>query len=209
MRMMAISDIHAHLEDLEKRWKPCDACVIVGDIGLNRGGGAKGLPEKVEWWNTEFKMWCELHHDIPILVTPGNAEIFLDQEIVSMKGWSVPQHVEADNVTLLVEGEGKWHGLKVYAYPWVGMDRPSGGFTRRGRDLSGKRKLIPTGLDLLLAHSIDHLEEQIAKVSPKLVFCGHEHPHGHPERTLGLSRVINVAVGDQKQVYNDPFVIEL
>ena len=208
MKIMAISDIHGHLADVEKKWKSCEACVIAGDV-IPQRTGYHDFDFAVEWWNTELKSFCEQHPHTQFLIVPGNAELFLDDEVCDLKKWSVPEVLMAENATLLKSGAANWMGLKIYAYPWTAAEKLCGGFVRHGCDLKSKAEEIPRGLDLLILHSVHGMHKTICRVKPIRVFYGHDHTKTPMEEVKEGIRFMNVCVGDHESVYNDLYVTDI
>ena len=193
MKIYAVSDLHGNLDGLD----PCDAdlVVIAGDLAPMKGWGVWHVNDQVKWINRKFSAWCEKYPKTEFAVIPGNHDLFAQRDDVPTKV------VWPSNVYFIADKVVDVKGLRIAGSPWIPPISGRWAFeTRDEEDLLKRFAWIPEGVDILITHTppffaewdVDvslqtqsphfgsrALTETIARVKPRLVFCGHIHTGDH------------------------------
>lgn len=221
MNVYAISDMHGELppppDDAELLLLAGDICPDFGAHGRMRDIDKTGTRQR-DWLITDFYRWCR-DHGLPIIMTWGN------HDFIGEKPWLVRDMEMAlgAQVSLLVDEEAVYGGLRVWGTPWV-PGLPYWAFYGRQEALQARAALIPAPLDVLMTHGppygygdyIPTSEKQrnkygnfggeyvgdttlslaIKEVRPKVTICGHIH-EARGTYDLDGSPVYNVAAVDE------------
>lgn len=213
MKILAISDQHSHLPDIE----PCDLLIVAGDQCPDVIGGVAARSDygrQMSWFE---RVWLPWRYRQPVgacVVTWGNhdfcglgARNFSDQQ-----GDKVT-HVVSDNAIEVC-------GLSLYLTPWSNTFM-RWAFMREPAELAEVYANIPAGLDVLVSHqpplgygsqctyrdprdgvtkteqvgSVE-LVEAIHRTRPRAVVCGHVHSGFGTYDCDGIP-VYNVSVVDE------------
>ena len=193
MKIYAVSDLHGNLDGLD----PCDAdlVVIAGDLAPMKGWGVWHVNDQVKWINRKFFAWCEKYPKTEFVVIPGNHDLFAQRDDVPTKV------VWPTNVHFIVDRVVEVKGLRIAGSPWIPPISGRWAFeTRDEADLASHFAWIPEGVDILITHTPLFVEDwnvdvslqtqsphfgsralavTIARVKPKLAFCGHIHTGDH------------------------------
>ena len=193
MKIYAVSDLHGNLDGLD----PCDAdlVVIAGDLAPMKGWGVWHVNDQVKWINRKFSAWCEKYPKTEFVVIPGNHDLFAQRDDVPTKV------VWPANVHFIVDRVAEVKGLRIAGSPWIPPISGRWAFeTRDEADLASHFAWIPEGVDILITHTPPFVEDwnvdvslqtqsphfgsraltaTLARVKPKLAFCGHIHTGDH------------------------------
>ncbi len=228
MKVMAISDMHGHLEGID----PMDAelVLVAGDFAPLEGWSYIDLCNQVYWVQHRFCAWCADYPGIQFRVIPGNHDLFAQypDERDNVR-WP-------DNVRMLIDEEDEVGGLRLYGTPWVPHINGCWAFEEGAPgELAERFAAIPHGLDVLLVHSppriprkkVDvsiawnsphfgskDLANEIAQKRPRFVFCGHIHTGDHARAVIdhgdSKTTVFNVSrLNEDYKVAYEPLRLEI
>lgn len=166
MKIVAISDLHGHLPELQ----PCDVVVICGDIiPLNI---QKNYEASLAWLSGPFQSWALNLDCKKVIFIAGNHDFVFEQlynGYVQMMGNNMPTtrlyfHSERICDTLfqmdntydpkliyLCDGSYVYQGVKFYGTPWCPNLR-NWAFYQDSEGLKEKFLRIPFDTDVLLTH---------------------------------------------------------
>lgn len=188
MKIFAFSDLHhsrARAEALVKASALADLVIGAGDYCNTRQNlaGAMALLKDIKR---------------PFVAVPGNAE-------------SIEELREAAHTDMyILHGETlEINGLRIGGIGYGVPVTPFGDWSCDLNENKAAELLAPmSGLDILITHSPPHgvadvtsqgqsvgsiaIKEAIARISPKLVLCGHIHDSWGVEGTIGATRVVNL-----------------
>ena len=212
MRIMALSDTHGRLPDLDVSGVDC--VMIAGDVCP---GGSHSRRVQRQWLEGEFSRWVE-DLDRPVYLALGNHD-FVD-DFKGPPKLCYGTHRIVDNIFLFSWtpyycGGWAWEESEIFLHRalsvyladspvppvWLTHSPPWGVCDGRGKnDRNGSQALW----------------EAIAKYQPFLVICGHIH-RGAGSGTIGRTRVYNVAVTKgfadaetmNKPMAREPVLIEI
>jgi Icc-related predicted phosphoesterase len=204
MIVYATSDLHGHLPEIPE----CDLLLIAGDIcpdffqGSRRFGMIdKGEQRQRHWLDTDFREWLDKIPAKDVVAIAGNHDFIMEHKFLIPKGlrW---HYLEDSEVTI--------GGLRIWGTPWV-PNLSSWAFYQSDRGLAMRAELIPTGLDILIAHGPPYgvadtvhgmhvgetaMSRELIRIKPGVLVCGHIH-EGFGEYSLDNVRVLNVACNDE------------
>lgn len=204
MIVYATSDLHGHLPEIPE----CDLLLLAGDIcpdyfqsSRKFGRIDKGEQRQRHWLDTDFRKWLDKIPAKDVAAIAGNHDYIMEHKFLMPKGlrW---HYLEDSEVTI---GD-----LRIWGTPWV-PNLPGWAFYQSDRGLAMRAELIPTGVDVLMAHgpfygTADQVhgmnvgEPQMAKelerIAPKYYVCGHIH-EGFGEYNVNGTKVYNVACNDE------------
>ena len=216
MKIYAVSDLHGNLEGLDP--SDADLVVIAGDLAPMKGWGVWHVNDQVKWINRKFSAWCEKYLKTEFVVIPGNHDLFAQRDDVPTKV------VWPANVHFIVDSVIEVKGLRIAGSPWIPPISGRWAFeTRDEADLASHFAWIPEGVDILITHTPPLVEgrnvdvslqtqsphfgsraltETIARVKPRLAFCGHIHTGDHRVHDLvheggQITKVYNVSRLDE------------
>lgn len=238
----ATSDLHGYLEGIEQVCKDRDADILViagdiqpADIMYHCSDAACG-----HWFRNKFfklmkKLKCE------VVAIPGNHDFWLRSLLRGdfgpmedcKKKFFIP-----DNFHLLCDSEITIKGLRIFGTPWVPYISGHWCYEAFEADLWDKFEKVPSGLDILVAHTPPRIKDKTIDVSlerdpdakrpfgslamadtinkkkPLLTFCGHIHSGNHSTvgfyRTPQSSFVYNVSRVNERYFIEYPIkVIEV
>ena len=204
----AAADLHGHLPDIE----PCDLLVLAGDR----------VPPELErdlllsraWLAGPFAAY--LHRvaaEVVVAVAGNHDRVFAEQLVPS----GLPRFVYLEDEEVTVECGGR--RLRVYGTPWTPTWQ-GWAFEAPEQQLARTFDRIPTGLDLLVAHTPPHLQGDraptygtrdpaawshvgsralswaVRRAQPRLCCYGHVHEDGGYIGQLGRSCLVNAALLD-------------
>ena len=224
MKIFAVSDLHGNLEGLDPTG--ADLVVIAGDFAVMKGWGHWHVNEQVKWVRKKFLPWCAKWPGIDFCVLPGNHDLFTTRsEFIGQIEWPSNVHYLCDRLVVA-------KGVKVAGSPWI--PRISGRWaweTADEEDLARKLAWIPEGVDALVTHSPPFVQgsdidvslqtrsphfgspaiaETIARVQPRLAFCGHIHSGDHSPLQVGRTTVYNVSRLDENyEIAYEPRRVEI
>lgn len=219
MKILATSDLHGNLDDLDLTG--VDMVVIAGDVAPLEGLRAWHIYNQVKWVNKQFYEFCSKHPNIKFIITPGNHDFFLLAK--EMFGNTILSENDLDirfpsNVHFLVDAEIEVNGVRIYGSPWVPIISHSWAYEAEPKILEEKFSKIPDGLDILITHSPPkhqllgvscfygkdsddfgsiELTQAIEKKKPKFAFCGHIHTGDHSKNRIGDTSTYNVSRLDE------------
>ena len=228
MKVMAVSDLHGHLEGID----PGDAelILVAGDFALLEGWSYIDFFNQLWWVQHRFCAWCATYPNSQFRVIPGNHDLFAqDPEARAKLSWP-------DNVRMLIDEEDEVGGLRLYGTPWVPRINGRWAFEEeKSGQLAERFAAIPRGLDILITHSppriprkkVDvsiawnsshfgskDLANEIAIKRPRFVFCGHIHTGDHAPIVLdhgdSKTTVFNVSRLDEEyEVAYEPLRLDI
>lgn len=215
MKIIAISDIHGYLPELE----PCDVVCICGDI----------IPLEMQrdifqswwWFNNPFREWTESLECEKVILIGGNHDFFLDGE----------EPFESGKIVYLKDSGYTHNEIKFWGSPWI-TGLPRWAFNLSERDQEKEFEKIPTGIHVLLTHTPPFDVEDIARVDwrqgnpvdygskaltkilkikePVYALAGHIHSGNHKPIKFGKTTLYNVSLKDETYEVNyKPLIIEL
>ena len=209
MKIVAISDLHGNLIDIEE----CDVLVITGDI----------IPCEIQrdlfqswwWFNNIFLKWCDSVPCKKVIFIGGNHDFFLVGE----------EPFEVGKVQYLFDSGCEYNGIKFWGSPWV-TGLPYWAFNTMDDAQYNKFMLMPNDAEILLSHtppkvrscgktdesqmgrSMDFGSEPLRKVlndkRPRYLFCGHIHSGDHNETEYKSTKIINCSILDEAYSVNYP-----
>lgn len=213
IRVLAISDLHGNLPDIET----CDLLLIAGDICP----ATDHHTDFQAWWlSTTFKWWLEKLPAKKIIGVAGNHDYIFQNK---------PSAVPKLPWTYLQDSATEFEGLKIWGTPW----QPyffDWAFNLYEPQLCEKWALIPNDTDIIVVHGPPYgygdkapriggkgyeltgspgLLEKIKEVKPKLCVFGHIH-EGRGKWELDDTILANVTIlnGNYKMVH-EPMVFNL
>ena len=203
LKIYAMSDMHGHL----KLYRPnddADIVILAGDIAPS------DIEEEdvLNWFNSNFKSWCEEWRDAVILILPGNHDRFLHEHYREV-------HL-VKNAKFIVDRLVEVSGLKIYGTPWckskhLGKHLKAQIFETSEGVMAMMFENIPEGLDILVSHAPPYIAEdekfnderkclgvlterfKMMKRPPRFVICGHLH-NNNKEMPVGVLRVGNSTI---------------
>jgi Icc-related predicted phosphoesterase len=218
MKILAMSDLHGHLPDVEAYLDFVDVILIAGDIAPDHSNlPIVNTPYQTEWFNTKFLEWatrlnkpvygCYGNHDYGAF--ENNAQIQLySNEIVGdffLFSWT-PKY-------------GDWNYMVKDFDDDIPLNRLKGSVESRldkklwGR--TGKTPAIwvchgpPSGVCDGAGIGSNALLEAIKRRVPKAVFCGHAH-YGTRQGLIGDTWVFNCALTDYAlDLVREPVWVEI
>lgn len=209
MKIIAISDLHGTLPDVEE----CDLLLIAGDICPKDN---HSIDFQWDWLDRYFRLWLE----DTALVAKKIVGIAGNHDFVFQVA---PDKVPALPWTYLQDQAIEFDGLVIWGTPW----QPyffDWAFNLYEADLAKKWSLIPDETDILVLHGppygygdmapradepgYEHtgspsLLKRIDEVKPRLVVFGHIH-EGRGEWKHGESQLANVTIVDEKYNHVHP-----
>lgn len=188
MKIDCISDLHGQWPKLMGG----DLLLIAGDLTSN---------DTPQAWNAFFK-WAEKQAYQKVVFIAGNHDNWLIENHPKY-----PLKMDDYDIEYLCDSGCEFEDLKIWGSPWTrtfpGINPRTCAFTAdTERELEEKFKLIPDDTDILLTHSpafglLDSIPEryhgksfiekhvgstallnELDRVMPKLMVCGHIHEHG-------------------------------
>lgn len=148
---------------------------------------------------------------IDVVVTPGNH----DSHLVDVMGELIKKD-GLDNLHILVDEEASVKGVRFYGTPWCPTINGMWSYEMGESSLSEVYRKIPTGVDVLLAHTpplgvykrekwdliagrCEHLGSEsllneILVKEPRTVVFGHIHSGRHAVGRIGQSKIVNVSL---------------
>lgn len=158
IRVMAISDIHGYLPDLDmyEQEGPFDVLLIAGDLlplQIQRMSTASYM-----WVVKDFYEWCNdlIEKGIvkEVCYIPGNHDFIFDEELLKHHAYSAPKPSEkysADHIHLLIDEEFVYNDWKIYGSPWC-PNLKNWAFYGSPEKLYMQFGIIPTDTDILVTH---------------------------------------------------------
>lgn len=232
MRLVALSDQHGHLPEIQ----PYDLLIVAGDVCPDRVGGslAEHHPaEQKAWFDQHVRPWLAASPAAHKLLTWGNHDWC--GQACSFEGDS-PDVASSTALQILVDtgtsvpGNGAaGRAISVWATPWS-RQFMHWAFMRSRGELAEIYAAIPEGVDVLVSHAppygygdrsvdeqsgeVEHLGSHellaaIARVKPRVVICGHVHG-GYGYFAYNGTPIYNVSVlNEQYRLVRPPTVIDI
>lgn len=213
MKIIAISDIHGYLPELD----PCDVVCISGDI----------IPLEIQkdifqswwWFNNTFRKWTNKLDCEKVIIIGGNHDFFLEGE----------EPFEMEKVVYLRDSDYEYEGIKFWGSPWI-TGLPYWAFNVSEQEQEKLFNLIPNNIDILLTHTppfdiqdiarvdwqqgnpIDYGSKALTKIiplkNPRYVLSGHIHSGNHERIEFNKSILYNVSLKDETyDVSYNPVII--
>jgi Icc-related predicted phosphoesterase len=232
MRIVALSDLHGHLPEVQ----PCDLLIVAGDVCPDRVGEALAehdpTAQKV-WFDESVRPWLAASPAAHRILTWGNHDWC--GQACNFQGDS-PNVASSTALQILVDGGTSVPGngaagraISVWATPWSRRFM-HWAFMKSREELAEIYAAIPEGIDVLVSHAppygygdrsidgqtgeVEHLGSRellaaIARVKPRLVICGHIHG-GHGYFEYNATAIYNVSVlSEQYLPVRSPTVIDI
>lgn len=216
MKIVAISDLHGYLPEIEK----CDMLIIAGDISpiLIQGN----ISAMTEWLFGEFMEWINKLPCDDVVLVPGNHDFWFERNKKGPRITSLIVETKAKlsclfntSKTFYDENANK---ITIFGTPYCSI-YGNWPFMREDSVLEQKFSQIPEDIDILVSHDppfgicdidICHdapykghignkpLSIALMRVKPKYVICGHIHTGEHFPITIYGTTYVNVSLLDEK-----------
>lgn len=220
MKLIALSDLHGDLPIIKE---VSDIVIIAGDISpINIQKYAEDMQI---WFNTLFLNWIKSLKTNKVYLVAGNHDFYLKmckKEYINSIYPDKLIYLENDKAIYSENGKD-WNIFgtpycHTYGY-WP--------FMLNDDELYEKFEEIPENLDILITHDAPYgcsdvlldflrhlgnipLRHMILNKNPKYVLHGHLHTSSHNEEILGISKVYNVSIKDER--YNtvyEPLILNM
>jgi Icc-related predicted phosphoesterase len=218
MKIVALSDLHGILPDLEE----CDLVLLGGDLVPLKYQNIKESTEL--WFREDFKDWANKLPCNKVIFIAGNHEIKFEYHEQYYKKLFPTNN----KITFLNHEYYEYEGLKIFGSPYCKMFGRFWAYMKTYRELVSLYKDIPSNLDVLLTHDAPFnctdiclgtdtldclgsvaLREAILEKQPRYALHGHLHSSDHHFENLGNTKVINTSfVGENYLPAYKPLVIE-
>lgn len=200
MKILAISDLHGLLPDIE----PCHILLIAGDICPDFWDGRSRDQQQRHWLNTKFRVWLEHIPAERVVGIAGN------HDFVFEKPWLLPRGLRW---TYLRDESTQVGDLWIHGTPWV-PSLPGWAFHGREPFLEARAQDIPR-CDVLLSHGPpygygdrvvngSHVgdgflnKHVIAEQRTPVIVCGHIHEAWGVYQTPEGVAILNVSHVNEK-----------
>ncbi len=214
MKIIATSDLHGHLPNIEQ----ADIVCIVGDISPRPM--KNDIQAQWQWFNTIYLPWVESLPSRYVITVAGNHDKFRKYHGIV----STAKHIYLENSGVQLEGYsfyGTPHTIK------LNDDLTFKPLCEKSERIFG---MIPSRVDFLLSHSSPYganncgalyngegpdigcreLTAAIRERDIKYIFCGHIHTGNHTLTQWEGRMIANVAYTDEHKLPAfEPLVLEL
>lgn len=223
MKILAISDQHGHLPEIPE----CDLLLVGGDLCPDTFGGmtARAFPDRqLSWFENEWMAWRHKQPAKRVALTWGNHDYCGNLLLNGQKD---------DDTFIVSDKELNIDGLRLWLTPWSN-EFYYWAFMKPPKELEAIYKEIPEGIDILVSHQppfgygsqciywdpftgkrkveevgSKELAEQLYRIKPKAVVCGHIHSGFGKYECNGIP-IYNVSVVNEKyELVNKPTEIVL
>lgn len=234
MKICSISDLHGNLvcypSDYWKDLWECEVLFICGDILPLEI--QQDMIKSIEWLTEEFKPWAENLPVEKVFFIAGNHDFWFERnDVAAHKLFPQSQkitYLKNELVEYISSQDSKTY--KIFGSPYCKIFGlwP---FMRSADILARKFNEIPENIDILFTHDAPYgtsdicledrwadgshignkqLQEAVIAKQPRYHFHGHLHSSNHEEEVLGITKVFNTSILDERYlIMYDPLIIRI